>query len=515
MAHDAFICHATKNADVAQRIVARLEAAGIACWIAPRNVVAGASYPGQIMAAIRASRILVLIFSEAADGSPHVQRELENAIREKVAILPFRLDLHPPCDDMAYFIGSQHWIVATAPDWEPGEQMLAEHVRARLVQIGPKTAVGEDGEKPPPAISTGASERVQRRIGGLMDEAEACESRGDWAGAVARYDAVLELAPEDRAVARLRSVALRKANGAEKKAPAASGAGGAKAEGPSSAPRSKDRDGHVGGSSTGGDTPSAPRIPVAPAVSAVRRLERVHAPAFPGFIRIEPGEFLMGSPDSDEEAFDDEKPQHRVRIMRPFEMGVTPVTQDLYRAVTGKNPSGFEGNDRPVESVSWFDAVAFCNALSREEGLPEAYRIDGKSVEWLRRSPGYRLPTEAEWEYACRAGSAQSRYGEPDAVAWYDGNSGHETRAVGGKKPNAWGLHDMLGNVWEWMWDWKDAYSSGTATDPTGPSTGACRVVRGGSWNYCTRDVRAARRSRSGPGIRYVGLGFRLSRSVP
>jgi formylglycine-generating enzyme required for sulfatase activity len=194
-------------------------------------------------------------------------------------------------------------------------------------------------------------------------------------------------------------------------------------------------------------------------------------------VRIEPGEFWMGASEGDEEAFDDEKPRRRVRITRPFEMWNVPVTQGQYEALMGTNPSEFKGRaDRPVENVSWYDAVRYCNALSAKDGLEPAYEIvetedaDEPQVTWKGlENGGWRLPTEAEWEYACRAGSEGPRYGEVGEVAWYDDNSNSRTHAVGLKKPNAWGLYDTLGNVWEWCWDWKTEYWDPTAAlDPEG-----------------------------------------------
>ena len=208
---------------------------------------------------------------------------------------------------------------------------------------------------------------------------------------------------------------------------------------------------------------------------------------------IPAGEFLMGSPDSDKDASDDEKPQHRVRITQPFYLGVYQVTQGQYRAVTGANPSHFKGSDDlPVESVSWHDAIAFCNKLSEREGLKPYYQLDAATRSG---GEGYRLPTEAEWEYACRAGST-TRYSFGDDAAslgeyaWFNGNSGGKTHPVGQKRPNAFGLYDMHGNVWEWCWDVYAAYNANSpGADPDGPSGASGRVIRGGCWGDFPRDV--------------------------
>jgi formylglycine-generating enzyme required for sulfatase activity len=232
------------------------------------------------------------------------------------------------------------------------------------------------------------------------------------------------------------------------------------------------------------------------------------------FVRIEAGKFTMGST----EDFD-EQPPHTVEITRPFSLGQHEVTQGQYQAVMGENPSEFKGsNDLPVEQVSWLDAVTFCNKLGEKEGRTPCYRIDGKDVTVIAGN-GYRLPTEAEWEYACRAGST-TRYpfgdngAELGENAWFSGNAELKTHPVGQKRPNRWGLHDMLGNVWEWCQDGYDGefyQKSPPRDDPAGSSEGFFRVFRGGSWNYDTSFARPAFRNRFTPVLRFNDLGFRLA----
>ena len=233
-------------------------------------------------------------------------------------------------------------------------------------------------------------------------------------------------------------------------------------------------------------------------------------------VRIEPGEFWMGSP-SDEEGRDDDETRHKVRITKAFVMGATEVTQELYKAVMGENPSRFKGGRNPVEQVSWHDAVKLCNRLSEQEGLEPAYRISGETVTWDRSATGYRLPTEAEWEYSARGGEEHVYSGSEDIgdVAWYRDNSGYRSHEVGGKRANGWGLYDMTGNVWEWVWDWNNAYPSETVTDPMGPSTGYSRIFRGGSRSAFPRFARVALHSGRDPGYRGSCGGFRLARSIP
>jgi formylglycine-generating enzyme required for sulfatase activity len=217
---------------------------------------------------------------------------------------------------------------------------------------------------------------------------------------------------------------------------------------------------------------------------------------------IPAGEFMMGSPDSDKDAYPDEKPQHRVRITRPFYLGVYPVTQAEYERVMGGNPSYFTGDaNRPVEQVSWDDAVEFCRKLSEKEGRT------------------YRLPTEAEWEYACRAGSTTRYCSGDDEVslgeyAWYEDNSGPGvgTHPVGEKRPNAWGLYDMHGNVWQWCADWcgKVYYAGSPTDDPAGPAWGPARMDRGGAWYLDPECCRSAVRGGHVAGIHNSNLGFRV-----
>ncbi len=233
-----------------------------------------------------------------------------------------------------------------------------------------------------------------------------------------------------------------------------------------------------------------------------------------GFVEIPAGVFMMGSPSSEEGRYDDET-QREVRITRPFWLKTTEVTQGEWESVMGSNPSHFSscGKNCPVENVSWFDAIGYMNKLSEREGLERCYESDGR-FKGLRCT-GYRLPTEAEWEYAARAGTTGARYGSLDSVGWYRGNSGRRTQAVGQKTPNAWGLYDMLGNVYEWVQDWYGAYPSGAVVDPLGPYSGARRVYRGGYWDGGARYLRAAIRGDGTPGVRSNRIGFRLSRSMP
>lgn len=241
---------------------------------------------------------------------------------------------------------------------------------------------------------------------------------------------------------------------------------------------------------------------------------------------IPAGSFLMGSPESDSWADDNEKPQHRVRICRAFYMGTTVVTRGQYRVVTGENPSFFKGSDDlPVEYVSWLEAVRFCNALSVKDGLPAFYEIVSDSVslsDWS--GSGYRLPTEAEWEYACRAGST-TRYSFGDDASSLVEYSCFlininvqvckKSQAVCQKEPNNWGLFDMHGNVAEWCWDVYGDYAPAQADDPHGPPEEpwlSARVFRGAGYLDDPPSARAAHRRAFTKTSRSNGLGFRVAR---
>jgi formylglycine-generating enzyme required for sulfatase activity len=232
----------------------------------------------------------------------------------------------------------------------------------------------------------------------------------------------------------------------------------------------------------------------------------------------------MGSPANEPDRKSDEV-QHSVTVSS-FYMGKYLVNQKEYQEVMGTNPSKFKGDNFPVEQVSWFDVVNYCNRLSQREGLTPAYTINGENVTWNQNANGYRLPTEAEWEYACRAGTTtpfSTGNNITTSHANYNGNNPYnnyakgtyrgKTTVVGSFSPNSWGLYDMHGNVWEWCWDWYGNYSTGVQTDPGGPVSGADRVLRGGSWYGNGQGLRSASRDIIDPSGRHNGLGFRLVRN--
>ena len=300
------------------------------------------------------------------------------------------------------------------------------------------------------------------------------------------------------------------------------------------------------------------------------------------FVRVAAGSFLMGTwgstgtgntgtelgqdPGQDPGAANrSDETLHRVTITRHFYMSRHEVTQAEYVRIVGDNPSAFKGDDLPVENVTWYEAVAYCNALSRREGREPCYSVQEDRVICDFEANGYRLPTEAEWEYAARGGDTQKTGDAPngggsgdggaadqgaddassgdgsgedgapgqtaedppngtghlyaggndiDQLGWYAGNSGNRTRPVGRKEPNDLGIFDMTGNVSEWCWDWYAAYPTEDATDPSGPDFGAARVERGGGWYAAPEFCRVSNRNRTHPRGRSAGLGFRVVRTV-
>jgi formylglycine-generating enzyme required for sulfatase activity len=256
-------------------------------------------------------------------------------------------------------------------------------------------------------------------------------------------------------------------------------------------------------------------------VQATTRPRRILDGSLP-MVDLPGGRFVMGSPDSDDMAEADEKPEHEVTVA-PFRMAITPVTVELYEKIMAPSTAAGERAARlPATGVSWVDAVRFCNRLSNLPAIGPATR--GSFGRWRCnwRADGYRLPTEAEWEYACRAGST-SRYGfgdDPaglDGYAWYAGNANGQPQPVATRRANAWGLYDMHGNVWEWCWDWYGSYTPGHPRNPRGPMKfrSGRRVLRGGSFFFPPAFLRSAHRFVDVPEFWVRGSGFRCVRVPP
>lgn len=254
------------------------------------------------------------------------------------------------------------------------------------------------------------------------------------------------------------------------------------------------------------------------------------------FVLISEGTFQMGSPEDEAWRSQDET-RHTVTVS-DFYMSIYELTQAEYQEIMGDNPSSFSGDDLPVENISWLDAVHYCNARSEKEGLTPVYSIDGQSVTWDCSANGYRLPTEAEWEYACRAGTTtpfntetsisaeecnyyghypyeiENNYFSQGNLDTKPGEYRQTTVAVDSFSPNRWGLYNMHGNVGEWVWDYYGAYETQEQTDPTGAETGTLRVYRGGGWNDFAKNMRSAYRATLAEDKGSFNIGIRLVRNA-
>ncbi len=282
------------------------------------------------------------------------------------------------------------------------------------------------------------------------------------------------------------------------------------------------------------ETPEATPAPATAAPSA--NPISSSAPAEDGFLLIHGGSFTMGSPEDEPWRSNDET-QHTVSVS-DFYISPYEVRQNEYQAVTGTNPSSFQGEDLPAENMSWLDAIAYCNTLSTQRDLTPVYTIDGESVTWDRSANGYRLPTEAEWEYACRAGTEtpfntetsispeesnyyghypyeiENNYFSQGNLTTKPGQYRQTTVSVDSFSPNGWGLYNMHGNVSEWVWDYYGSYDLNNTVDPAGPETGTRRVYRGGGWNDFAKNMRSAYRAALPEDQGSFNLGIRLVRNA-
>lgn len=252
-------------------------------------------------------------------------------------------------------------------------------------------------------------------------------------------------------------------------------------------------------------------------------------------VLIKGGSYNMGSPTSENWRSKDEV-QHKVSV-KDFYLSKYAVTQQDYESLMGKNDSNFKGADLPVENITWYEAIEFCNALSKKAGLEPVYEISQQQVVWNRAANGYRLPTEAEWEYACRAGTAtpfytphsigpkecnyyghypyeiEANYFNSEKLQTQPGEYREKTVGVASFAPNPWGLYNMHGNVGEWVWDYYGAYDLNKADNPTGPIEGSLKVYRGGGWNDFGKHLRSAYRAAFNPTHKNAAIGFRLARN--
>ncbi len=495
MQHDVFISYSSHDKAAADAVCATLEANGVRCWVAPRDIKPGESWAASILHGIAECRLMVLVFSAHTNDSKHIPREVERAVHRGIPIAPLRVDDAMPTEDLEYFLSSSHWMDALTPPMEKHLREFAQSVRGLLeVAGGPPAAA-------PNLLAAAVPARRRRRVAALL-----------WLGVALAGLAAAAWVYRGELVRRLAGALPIRLPAQQ---PAAASL-------PATVPAS---------------TPSVPTLPRKTFTNSIGM----------NFIGIGPGEFLMGSPAS-EAGRDQDETQHKVSLTKPFFMGAHLVTRGHFAAFvrdtayrTGAERDGWgyclsadglkadkidgaswrkpgfdQTDEHPVVEVSWNDTQAFCRWLSGK---------DGKR---------YRLPTEAEWEYACRAGTHTAYFwgDDPGGIAgfancadlalkesfpnlltfnWRDGFV--YTSPVGSFKPNPWGLHDMIGNVWELCGDYYAPYGDGAAVDPAGPARGdsaSSRVWRGGAWNCYPKLCRAASRLKRAGDARSNIAGFRV-----
>ena len=485
--HDVFISYAHADKATADTICHFLEAEGVRCWIAPRDIPAGGKWPAHIPPAIEASRLMVLVFSNNANTSEFVQQEVTLASNVRLPLIPFRVENVSPEGDLKFHLVNKHWLDALTPP-------LAGHVRSLVGRVfevlGTAPAGGgapEPGAVPPPRRHRPTA-TAPRREAPQWHYADGDRTAGP--------------VPLDELTARITTETEVWRPGMDTWLPAG---------------QVPELSGCVHPPEQKADpAPSPPKRDSDPAPGEERSFAGIE------FCWCPPGKFMMGSPRTEPGRESREGPQHLVTFARGFWMGKYPVTQAEWKRVMGSNPSKFTGDDRlPVEMVSWDDCQEYLARLN----------LLGEGV--------CSLPSEAAWEYACRAGTITPfHFGETISTdqANYNGNDTYgpgkkglyreKTTPAGSFPANPWGLHDMHGNVWEWCQDWfHDSYqgapADGTAWDTPQMEAGwfgpkqkyPSRVLRGGSWYLRPGLCRAAFRFNFIPDIRIAFIGFRLLRT--
>ena len=436
-----FISFASVDAEIARRVVASLEASGLRCWLAERDIAPASSYPVAITEAVKNSGAVLLVLTEAANQSPHVAREVEMAFNARRPILPVRIGGALPSSDLQYFLSRSQWLDAGA-DLDEGELARVEARIRELLERRPLTGGGIVSSWPHPAV-IGAAVLAVGIIALVV-----------WNGRETPKQ------PVTPAVAK----PVRDAVPPRRETPAPARETVTPSEPPA---RPSDQ-------------------PAAPAVRTV-----VNPRDAQSYVWIRAGRFMMGCSAGDPACEKDEGPSHLVEIRRGFWLARTEVSQRQFRdRAAGRRPTAAAATGLPASGISWAAAKSYCQAV------------------------GGRLPTEAEWEYAARAGTSTRYYDSLPAIAWFSGNTDEAPRAVAGKKPNAFGLYDMLGNVSEWVLDrYYNAYDD--TDDPENveqPLAGnAFGVARGGSWVSDPSGVRVSRRLEMFPDAEEPHIGFRCA----
>ena len=455
-----FISYASEDAALADQVRTGLEQAGVPCWIAPRDIESGTSFPAAITAAIQSCGALVLLLTAQSNASRHVLSEVELAFNRGKPILAVLVGRITPSADLQYFISTTHWFDA---DVSFDDADMAK-LRADLEKLlaGERIRVGTERR------------RQNQRRARLAGVAAAAAIVLGLAAYLAWRPAARPAPPPDAGIA----------------GPAPTAAPPVSPQPQPAAPPPEMTQPSPGAEAAGAPpaaTPAAP--PPGPVAPQVRT--KVNAADGQTYMWIPPGRFSMGCSAGDAECQPDELPVHAVRIRRGYWLARTEVTNTQYekRMKPTQRAAGAGGN-HPVVSLDWSEAKAYCAAI------------------------GGRLPTEAEWEYAARAGSPERYYDTLSEVAWYERNSGDHSHPVGQKEPNAFGLHDMLGNVYEWVLDrYYNQYddSGEEVVEPLAPNASA--TARGGAWHSEGKDVRVSNRFGAPPDYADANVGFRCALS--
>lgn len=511
MAHDVFISHSAKDKATADAMCALLEASGIRCWVAPRDIAPGSSWAGAIVDAIGASLALVLVLSPNSNDSKQVMREVSAAADSDIPILPFKIHQVALSKELDFFIGPAHWLDAMTPPLEA--HLLRLRDRLRLLLVKPRAPVGTQTPSPDaparpasPAASSTRPRRAASWIAVILLVAGGIGATLHW-GASHREDLGL------------RAKNPRGGEPTPARDPRASEATGLDAMDASAVPV-------VPPHPSPASNPNGPGLPAPPAWARVseRQLEEARRQNVPvafenalgmRFVLIPAGDFMMGSL-SNEDGREPDETAHRVEITQPFYASIWETTNGQYRRFKASHRSGseFDADDQPVNSITYDEAVAFASWVSSTRDAAHHYR----------------LPTEAEWEYACRAGTEGPFCFGADIDTdhanyrgtWYYNEkpppgARNRTVRVGTLPPSPWGLYEVHGNVAEWCADYYSEayYGSSRRRDPAGPAVGNVRALRGGAWGSCGANLRSAYRytpasrvpidpGRGGDGLRLV-----------
>jgi sulfatase modifying factor 1 len=498
MAHDVFISYSQMDKPTAD---AALEAAKIRCWIAPRDVLAGTNWGGSIIRAIGESRVMVLVFSSHSNKSQQVLREVERAVNKGAVIVPFRVENIQPSEDLEYYLSAPHWLDALTPPLEAHIQRLCETVGS-IIGSHPEESSREGHVTSPetPSLKQGAQPDGRFRRSIIIAGGAAVVLTISVLLAIMVF---LKKGQRDLATPTPSEVRGSERDSSGKSSDLAS---------TTVVPTQVDG-GKQAKSANGSPTAPAPPATVDPFAGTHAGQTRNDNGLKTTLTWIPPGNFTMGSPKDEKDRGADED-QVQVTLTKGFWLGLHEVTQSEWRRVIQTAPWGGksdvkEGDDFPATCVSWGDAMRFCENLTEQERSAGRFPSDWK----------YTLPTEAQWEYACRAGTkSRFSFGHDELVlgdyAWFGENTRDVAEkyahAVGRKKGNPWGLNDIHGNAWEWCRDWYAKELAG-GMDPQGPSGGRTRVRRGGSWNSTARFCRSAERSKSAPEFRRYGIGLRVA----